>query len=62
VLTTDDVVGELTPAGRAMADQVVSARREELCAALADEHAERRPEVAELLRSLARELAGDPPR
>jgi EmrB/QacA subfamily drug resistance transporter len=62
VLTAGDVVGELTPAGRAMADQVVSARREELCAALADEHAERRPEVAELLRSLARELAGDPPR
>lgn len=51
----------LTAAGREQADQVVTARRELLIQALADDSAERRPELAALLQSLARELCGEPP-
>ena len=52
---------EQTPAGRAMTDRVVTARREELEALLADERAGARPEVIDLLRRLSRELAGQRP-
>jgi hypothetical protein len=50
-----------TAAGRAESELVVSARRELLTEALADETADRRPEVAALLARLARELCGEPP-
>jgi hypothetical protein len=39
----------------------VQARRELLSEILADEEAERRPEVGELLRALSRELVGERP-
>jgi len=60
------VVGEegtrrLTPAGRELTDRVVTARRELLTEALADDNADRHPEVAALVARLARELAGEPP-
>jgi EmrB/QacA subfamily drug resistance transporter len=51
----------LTPAGVAMADQIVSARREELRAAVADPSAERAPEVQQLLERLCVELSGQRP-
>jgi hypothetical protein len=40
---------------------VISARRELLSEALADDGAERRPELDALLQRLARELCGEPP-
>jgi EmrB/QacA subfamily drug resistance transporter len=52
---------QLTPAGVATADQILSARREELQALLADHGGEREPEVTELLRRMAVELAGERP-
>jgi DNA-binding MarR family transcriptional regulator len=52
---------DLTPKGRTLTGQVVTARRELLAEALADESAGRRPEVDELLRRLARELVGERP-
>jgi EmrB/QacA subfamily drug resistance transporter len=52
----------LTRAGHEQTERVVDARRELLVEALADDGAERRPEVHELLRRLARELCGEPPR
>ncbi len=51
----------LTEAGQNYADRLLSARRELLSDALADESADRRPEVDTLLRKLARELCGEPP-
>ncbi len=51
----------LSPAGRAMADQVLSARREELQVMLADGDTERVPEVQQLLERLCVELAGQRP-
>ena len=60
----DDDGGEahLTPSGTAMADQLLSARREELCALLAgQDDAERTPEVQELIERLCVELSGQRP-
>ncbi len=51
----------LTPAGRAMADQILSARRDELHAMLADHETQRRPEVQQLLERLCVELSGQRP-
>jgi hypothetical protein len=51
----------LTSAGHDLARRAVVARRELLSEALADEAADRNPVVNELLRRLARELAGDRP-
>ncbi len=52
----------LTPAGTAMADQLLSARREELRALLdGDDDAQRAPEVQELLERLCVELSGERP-
>jgi EmrB/QacA subfamily drug resistance transporter len=51
----------LTPTGVAFADQLVSARRDELCERLADPAAERAPEVQDLLERLSRELVGERP-
>jgi hypothetical protein len=51
----------LTPAGTAVADQLLSARREELRALLAGHDAERAPEVQELLERLCVELSGERP-
>jgi EmrB/QacA subfamily drug resistance transporter len=53
--------GELTENGRAVASQVVAARREQLAVDLADPSADRDPEVEQLLRRLARELSGERP-
>ena len=52
---------QLTAQGREHTDRLLSARRELLTAALADDSAHRHPEVLELLRRLARELCGEPP-
>ncbi len=61
-LTVDDGTGAtLTPAGVAMADQVLSARREQLTELLADPEADRRPEVQLLLEQLCVELSGSRP-
>ncbi len=51
----------LTPAGTAMADQILSARREELRALLDGHEAEREPEVQQLLERLCVELSGQRP-
>jgi EmrB/QacA subfamily drug resistance transporter len=51
----------LTPAGVASADQILSARREELQALLADHGSPREPQVTELLARMAVELAGERP-
>jgi hypothetical protein len=51
----------LTPTGVALADQLVSARRDVLCERLADPQAERAPEVQDLLERLSRELVGERP-
>jgi EmrB/QacA subfamily drug resistance transporter len=51
----------LTPAGLAMADQVLSARRDELCTMLADQTTQRVPEVHQLLEQLCIELSGQRP-
>jgi EmrB/QacA subfamily drug resistance transporter len=51
----------LTPAGLAIADQVLSARREELHAMLADHETQQAPEVHQLLERLCVELAGQRP-
>jgi hypothetical protein len=40
---------------------VLSARRDLLLEALADESAQRHPEVLQLLHRLARDLSGEPP-
>ena len=61
-LLTDGAEGAtLTPAGVAMADQVLSARREELRMRLDDHAAHREPEVQQLLERLCVELAGERP-
>ncbi|HEX4109375.1 MAG TPA: DHA2 family efflux MFS transporter permease subunit [Solirubrobacteraceae bacterium] len=51
----------LTPAGQAMADQVLAARREQLSEMLADHASERDPALTELLERLSLELAGERP-
>ncbi|MCL2768649.1 MAG: MFS transporter [Solirubrobacterales bacterium] len=51
----------LTVKGREHTDRLLSARCELLAAALADDGAEREPQVLDLLRRLARELCGEPP-
>ncbi len=53
--------GRLTAAGEEYTTRLVAARRDMLAEALADERAERQPELAALLRRLARELCGEPP-
>jgi hypothetical protein len=63
-LTARGLLGDdelLTPAGVATADQILSARREELRALLADHGSQREPEVTELLQRMAVELAGERP-
>ncbi len=52
---------ELTKAGRDQTIRVVSARRQLLTEALADDSVERHPELAALLGRLSRELCGEPP-
>ncbi len=61
LIAGEDGGAQLTEAGRAETRLVVSARRELLREALADDGADRRPEVAALLARLARELCGEPP-
>jgi EmrB/QacA subfamily drug resistance transporter len=51
----------LTPAGVAAADQILSARRDELYALLADHGGQREPQVTALLQRIAVELAGERP-
>jgi EmrB/QacA subfamily drug resistance transporter len=52
---------QLTPAGLALSDQVLSARREELHAMLADTATQQVPEVQQLLERLCVELTGQRP-
>jgi EmrB/QacA subfamily drug resistance transporter len=56
-----DGAGQLTDAGREHTARVVSARRQLLVEALADDTADRPPELTALLERLARELCGEPP-
>jgi Major Facilitator Superfamily len=51
----------LTPAGVSMADQLLSARRDELSVLMADHETQRLPEVQQLLEQLCVELAGQRP-
>jgi EmrB/QacA subfamily drug resistance transporter len=61
-LVADEEEGsQLTPTGLAMADQVLSARRDELRAMLADDTTHQLPEVHQLLEQLCVELAGQQP-
>ena len=57
----EGALATLSPSGRAMADQLLSARREELQVLLDDRDAERVPEVQQLLERLCVELAGQRP-
>ena len=57
----EDGAGQLTAAGRQQAEQILAVRRELLCESLADQDAERNPELSVLLHRLARELSGEPP-
>jgi hypothetical protein len=54
-------IATLTPAGISMADQLLSARRDELRAMVADHETHRVPEVQRLLEQLCVELAGQRP-
>jgi EmrB/QacA subfamily drug resistance transporter len=62
-LIAEDVDGEpsLTAAGLAVADQVMSARREELAVLVADHPAQRVPEVQALLEQMSVEMSGQRP-
>ncbi len=51
----------VTAAGRDYTERLIGARCDLLAEALADEEAQRRPEVLDLLRRLAGELCGEPP-
>ncbi len=57
----EDGAGELTDAGREHTTRLVSARRQLLVEALADDTAHRSSELTALLERLARELSGEPP-
>jgi MFS family permease len=61
LLARDAAGPHLTDAGREHTERIVSSRCELLGEALADDGADRDPEVSELLRRLARELCGEPP-
>jgi EmrB/QacA subfamily drug resistance transporter len=61
LVTGPDGEAHLTPAGRAIADQVLAARRQELDRLLADPTADRDPRVDALLARLSVELAGQRP-
>ena len=61
LIAGEDGDARLTPEGRVQTDRIVTARRDLLVEALADDSTERKPEVATLLRRLARELCGEPP-
>lgn len=61
LLEGEDGAATLTPAGRALADQLLAARRDLLSDTLADPAADRRPEVHVLLERLSRELVGERP-
>jgi DNA-binding MarR family transcriptional regulator len=57
----EDGGGQLTAAGHEEAERILAVRRELLCEALADDDAQRDPELDALLHRLARELSGEPP-
>ncbi len=61
LVTGESSQATLTPAGVAAADQVLSARREQLGELLADHDAHRQPEVQQLLERLCVELSGSRP-
>jgi EmrB/QacA subfamily drug resistance transporter len=61
LVTDRDGSASLTPAGVAIADQVLSASRDELSALLADRTTQRLPEVQQLLEQLCVELSGQRP-
>ncbi len=61
LVTGEGEHAELTPAGVAMADQLLSARREELRAAVEDPEAQRDPQLQQLLERLCVELSGERP-
>jgi EmrB/QacA subfamily drug resistance transporter len=61
LLTGEPGHSSLTTAGREHTELLVHARQQLLTEALADETVQRDPRATELLRRLARELAGEPP-
>jgi DNA-binding MarR family transcriptional regulator len=61
LIAGEDGGARLTAAGREHTERIISARRELLLEALADDSADRSPELEALLRRLARELSGEPP-
>ncbi len=61
LLVGEQGTAQLTSAGREQTERLVSARRDLLHDALADGTVDEHPEVAQLLRRLARELCGEPP-
>ncbi len=61
LVSEQDGAVALTAAGLATADQVISARRDELRALVADHPTERTPEVRQLLEQLCVELSGERP-
>jgi MFS family permease len=60
MIAGEDGSVDLTAAGRDETKRAVNARRELLTEALADDSADRRPDVQALLERLARSLCGDP--
>ena len=61
LIAGEDGSVQVTPAGETETRRVVDARRLVLTEALADEDADRRPEVSALLTRLSRELCGELP-
>jgi EmrB/QacA subfamily drug resistance transporter len=61
LIGSEDGTPVLTADGKTLAERAVSTRKELLAEALDDASANRNPTVNELLRTLARELAGEPP-
>ncbi len=61
LVAVEEVEATLTPAGVSIADQLLSARRDELSRMLGDHDAQRVPEVQRLLEQLCVELAGERP-
>jgi EmrB/QacA subfamily drug resistance transporter len=61
LIAGEDGAGHLTESGREQTDRIVAARCQLLTEALADDDAQRSPELDALLQRLARELCGEPP-
>jgi hypothetical protein len=61
LVASEDGATSLTDDGRSYSERAITTRQDLLSEAIADPSADIDPSVAKLLRSLAEELAGEPP-